>query len=96
MRNDQGLIIDIIPVVLRQVRKGDDIARLIVVTALVRHPHLDLRDLYTGGNGWQIRHELIVIVTEIMRQEEVTILIILIYLDFERRCLHATFRLHCL
>ena len=29
-----------------------------------------------------------------MGQEEVTVLIILVHLDLERRCLHATFRLH--
>ena len=61
---------------LTKVGEGNDITGLIVVGALVGDPYFNLIDSDARGDIWYGRHSILVIVTEEVRKEEVTILIV--------------------
>ena len=73
------LIIQHMPVrILSQIGKSHDIARLIIITALIRHPHLDTIDSHATSYIGQSLHRLLIVISKVITQEEVTVLIIII------------------
>ena len=77
---------------LGQVGKSDHVARLVIVRPLVRHPNFHLADRDRRRDRVQVLHRLVVTVAEIVRQEEVAVLVILVDRQLERLRLHAPFR----
>ncbi len=75
---------------LTKVGKRHDIAGLVVLPALVRHPDLNLVDRYTAGDVGDLRHGVLVFVAEEETEEEVAVLIVGIARDIELRHLCAT------
>ena len=59
-----------------QVGEGHNVACLVVIALFVGDPHLDAGDQYRRGDIGQILHRLIEMVVEVVRQEEVTVLIV--------------------
>ena len=83
MRIGQNLI-------FRQVHESDNVSRLIIRSPAVRNPHLNSRDVYTGRYIRQFRGKLVIVVPKEVSQEKVTVFIIIIHTDGERRRLRPT------
>ena len=69
--------------VLTEVCQGDDAAGVRGGTGLVRHPDFHSGDLDTRRQVRQRRHRLVVTLSEVVRQEEVAVLLILGHIDLE-------------
>ncbi len=80
--------------VFTDIGKGNNITCLIVITALIGHPHLNLIDLRSAGDVWHRCHRLLVMVAEEMREEEVAVLIVGIAGNVEFRHLRAALTAH--
>ena len=76
---------------LGQIGKSDHVTRLVVSRPLVCHPNFHLADRDGRGNRIQVLHRLVIAVTEIVREEEMAVLVILVDRQFERLRLHAPF-----
>ena len=80
--------------VFSEVRKGNNIARLVVVAAFVGDPDLNLIDRESARYIRHTRHRLFVVVAEEMTQEEMSILVVVIAADVELRSLCAALAAH--
>ena len=69
--------------VLTQVGEGYDISGVLVVAALVGYPYLHTVYLYAGGKIGQSRHRSIIVVTEIAREEEMAVLLVVGSINIE-------------
>ena len=75
--------------VFSEIRKGDNIARLVVVAAFVRNPDLDLIDRDSARYIRHTRHRLFVVIAEEMTQEEMPVLVVVVAADVELGGLRA-------
>ena len=78
-------------IIFAQVRQSHHITCLIIVATFVCHPHLNAVNRHTAGYVGQRLHRLLIIITEIVTQEEVTVLVITIYRHLKVRCLRSSF-----
>ena len=76
---------------LSQIGKSDHVTRLIVSGPFVCHPDFHLADRDGRRNRVQVFHRFVIAVTEIVRQEEMAVFLILVDRQFEWLCLHASF-----
>ena len=77
---------------LAKVCKGDDITAVGGGTRLVCDPHLHAVDLDARGEVRQLRHRLVVVLAEVLREEEVAVLLIVGDIHLEGGGLRATLR----
>ena len=75
-----------------QVGEGDDITRVIGRPSFVGHPHLQSGNLHASHDMRQRLHRLIIFLTKVMSEEEVTVLFIVGGIYLKRCCLCATTR----
>ena len=80
--------------VLAQVRKSNDVTRLVVVATLVCDPYLDLVDRDARGYIRHARHRLFIVVAEIMAQEKMPVLVVTVPADVESRHLRTALAAH--
>ena len=76
-------------VVLGQVCKGNNIAGVVGGSVLIGHPHLNAVDTDTAEDIGQLLHVCVVLIAEIMRKEEVAVLIVLVRRKFITGQLHT-------
>ena len=77
---------------LCQLGESDDITGVRRRSRLVGNPHLNTGNLDACRNDGQALHGLIIVLTEILGKEEVTVFLIVGYIQLERSGLRATFR----
>ena len=82
------------PAVLAQVLQCHQVARLLILAALVGHPHFDAGNRHTRRNIRQFRSKLIIVVAKEVRQEVVTILVVLVHIHGELGSLRPTLGIH--
>ena len=76
---------------LAEVREGDDITCLVVVTPFIGHPYLDLINRHTARDIRHAGHGAFVLIAEEMAQEEVAVLIVVVAADIEAGGLCSAF-----
>ncbi len=77
---------------LAKVSQRNEVSRVRRRTRLVRHPHLHTGDGDASGHVGQRLHGSIVAVAEVLRQEEVTVLLVVGHINLERSELGAATR----
>ena len=77
---------------LAQVCEGDDVTAVGGGTRLVGDPHLHAVDLHTRGEVRQLRHRLVVVLAEVLRKEEVAVLLVVGDIHLEGGGLYTTLR----
>ncbi len=65
-------------VVLTEVGEAHKVARLLILPTLVGDPHLDARNVDTGGYEGELGSEAVVVGVEVLREEEVPVLVVLV------------------
>ena len=80
--------------VLTEVGERYNVTRLVVVTALIGDPYLDLVDRHTARDIRHALHRFLVVVTEEMAQEEMAVLVVTVTRDVESRHLCTAFTAH--
>ena len=75
------------PGILTQIGQRNNVTRVGVVTRLIGHPHLHTVDLHARQHVGQLRHRLVVVLTEVVGEEEVTVLLVVGGIHLEGRCL---------
>ena len=81
---------------LTQVGESHDVTCLLVVTAFVGDPHLDLVDRSTRCDVRHRLHGLFVMIAEEMGEEEMAVLVVVVTRDVELRHLGTALTAHCL
>ena len=76
---------------LAEVREGDDITCLVVVTPFIGHPYLDLINRHTARYIRNRSHGAFVLIAEEMAQEEMSVLVVVIAADVKLRRLCSAF-----
>ncbi len=78
--------------VFTEIHKSDHIAALVEIAGLVSHPDLDAGDSDSRPYERQFRGPAVVIVTEEMAHEKMSVAVILVSVYFESGGLHPSFR----
>ena len=78
-------------VILTQIHQRHNVARLVIITALIRNPHLYTIDCHAACYIGQGFHRILILVTEVVTQEEVTVLVITINRHLKTGRLCTTF-----
>ena len=81
-------------VILTQIHQCHNIARLVIIATFISHPHLYTINRHTTCYIWQCFHRIFVLITEVVTQEEVTILVITINRHLKTGRLRATLTRH--
>ena len=76
--------------VFAEVGEGDDVAGVVVIASFVGDPDFHFCDFGAGGYEGEFGHGFVVAIAEEVSEEEVSVVVVVVDVDFKVGCLDAS------